>query len=111
MLNPGGYAVWTDRETGRLLERDTITCAHCQRVVYMRPRDASSARETVQGLSKFDQGAEHDGDLGGFCRLCMKHICGPCSDVGTCIPFERKLEINEQAARLHRVIKDPDLKL
>lgn len=84
MRNPGGYSVIFDPENGAI-ENDTITCAHCQRVVIVPPRCDPS-------------------DLGGFCRVCMRHICGPCADVGGCVPFEKKLEAYEKANRFHRAV-------
>jgi hypothetical protein len=80
MRNPQGYAVINDPD-GPLVESDTITCSHCQRIVFMKP-----------GVTQ---------DSGGFCRMCMKCICGPCVDVGSCTPFERKLEEFEYKSRFH----------
>lgn len=71
MLRSQGYAIITDPDAPTK-ECDTITCCHCQRVAFVKP-----------GVST---------DAGGFCRLCFDHICGPCADLGTCIPFEAKLE-------------------
>lgn len=68
-----------------LVERDTFTCSHCQRVVLVTPRCDPA-------------------DLGGFCRMCMKHLCGPCADEGNCTPFEKKLERYERANRFHQAV-------
>lgn len=72
MRRARGYAVIVD-PNAPLRECDTFTCCHCQRVVFIRPFSDAS-------------------DAGGFCRLCFKHICGPCADTGTCTPFEKRLE-------------------
>jgi hypothetical protein len=72
MRNPGGYAIWTG--DGPVMERDTITCAHCNTVVFLK-RDMSNA---------------------GFCVKCMKHLCGACADTGECLPFEKQLELFER---------------
>lgn len=86
MRKPHGYALWVDPwDPSGQVERDTVTCAHCNRVSFVQPfQDAS--------------------ELGGFCRLCYRHICGPCADLGVCTPFERKLELVERAARFHEAV-------
>jgi len=56
-------------------EWDTITCYHCNKIVRVKK------------------------DPGGFCRICMKALCGPCADLGKCTPFEAKLEAYEKRMR------------
>ena len=36
-LRPQGYAVFTDRETGKKTEFDTSQCSHCQRLTHITP--------------------------------------------------------------------------
>lgn len=84
MRRPQGYAVIAMPD-GPPREADTITCSHCQRIVFVRAGHNAS-------------------DLGGFCRCCMRNTCGPCADIGTCTPFERKLEAIERRAALHRTL-------
>jgi len=86
MRKPQGYALWVDPEApGGQIERDTITCAHCQRIVVVKPGvDPSS--------------------LGGFCRMCYRHLCSPCANAGICTPFERKLDLLERTARFHEAV-------
>ena len=79
MRRPQGYAVVVDPAT-TTVERDTFTCAHCQRIVFVKPFASAS-------------------DSGGWCGNCAKPICGPCADLCTCVPFERKLERYERAHR------------
>jgi hypothetical protein len=86
VARPQGYATWT--QDGRTVEADTFTCAHDQRVVFMKPAKAGGPAP----------------DIGGFCRQCMANICGPCADKGTCTPFLRKLEIQEGRRRLTDVV-------
>ena len=75
---PGGYAHWSNGGLGaKDIERDTVTCFHCNDAYYVQP---------------FQSGA----DAGGFCRICMKLICGRCADLGICHPFELKLQAMEQ---------------
>lgn len=81
LRKPGGYAVISDPDNG-IIEHDTITCAHCSRVVFVKR------------------------DLGGFCRVCMKSVCGPCADRGRCDPFEKKLERAERRQALWRAMDE-----
>jgi hypothetical protein len=81
MRRPGGYALWVDPDAPTK-ERDTFTCAHCNGVVVVHPRPKPPP--------------------GGFCRMCMKSICDGCCDVGSCTPFERKLDAMERRDRLLR---------
>lgn len=67
------------------VELDSVTCAHCNRVVLIPARADPST-------------------LGGFCRLCMKHVCGPCADWVTCVPYERAMERAEQRERFLRSV-------
>lgn len=84
MRNAQGYAVLVGPDAP-MRECDTFTCSHCQFVVFVKPKCDPS-------------------ELGGFCRLCFKHICGPCADKGMCDPFEKKLERMEDRGRLMRQI-------
>lgn len=79
MRNAGGYAVTTGPDG--VVERDTITCGHCQKVVFIPPK-ADPA------------------DLGGLCKMCMTHICEPCVGKMKCTPFERQLETMEAKGRM-----------
>jgi hypothetical protein len=80
----GGYAIIV--EPGKAdVEMDTFTCAHDNRVVFVRAGQDPS-------------------ELGGFCRICMKHICGPCADLGSCTPYEREMEKAEARDRFLRAV-------
>jgi hypothetical protein len=96
MRNPGGYAVIVSPEPHRvnydkwrcedvsagMVEVDTFTCCHCNRVMHVKPR------------------APMD-EFGSMCRNCMKMVCPTCAD-GACIPFEKKLEQVEHRDRMLR---------
>jgi hypothetical protein len=86
MRRPQGYAIIVSPDAP-VKEFDTITCAHCQRIVFLRP--------TPDGKLQ---------DQGGFCRVCMRAVCGPCADLGACTPFEKKLEEQERAGRERRAL-------
>jgi hypothetical protein len=87
MLRPGGYAVIVDPSLPKPIEQDTFTCSHCSKIVFVK---------ATPNLPK--------PDIGGFCRLCMKNVCGTCADKGNCDPFEKKLERMEQRDRFRKSI-------
>lgn len=78
MRNPGGYICET-MPSGRTVEADTFTCAHCNGVTRL------SARQRPE-------------DAGGFCTVCAGLVCSSCVGRG-CYPLERRLE--EMEARYH----------
>jgi len=82
MRRPQGYLTVTE-PGAPTVEKDTFTCGHCNRVVVVEPACDPSA-------------------MGGFCRLCMTHICETCAGEGGCEPFEKKLEAMEARDRLRR---------
>jgi len=79
MRRPTGYAMLVD-PWARVQECDTFTCAHCQRIVFVKPGASAS-------------------DCGGWCGQCAKPICGPCAGKGECTPFLKKLEQYERGRR------------
>ncbi len=86
MRRAQGYAVVTPAD-GPVQECDTITCAHCNTVVFIKAGQDPS-------------------EMGGFCQLCFKHICGPCVDELKCTPFEKKLEVHEARGRFLQAVED-----
>lgn len=60
MRKPQGYGVINDPDKG-VFERDTFTCAHCQKIVAVPPK-ADAA------------------DMGGWCFKCDKMICPGCAE-------------------------------
>ena len=68
-----GYATIADPD-GRLVEADSMTCGHCQRIVLLHDRKGS-ARPSVAVR----------------CTQCDRGICVPCAEVARCDPFEEKL--------------------
>lgn len=78
MLNPGGYLVVVGPD--RIIERDTITCKHCNRIIVVAYR--TEPPNTA------------------FCGMCQSHICLDCETKGVCVPFEKKIkEIEEKTLR------------
>jgi len=84
MRSPGGYAVILDPGADRaLLEMDTFTCCHCNRVCHVRPGS---------GVKR------------GYCFMCGAPHCGG-KNCWECVPFERKLEAWESRGRFQRMME------
>ena len=69
------------KEYGRVVEKDTKSCAHCQAVVYSK-----TWRED-----------------GGFCHACFAPLCAPCAArmaIHGCENFKRQIE-----ERWERIVK------
>lgn len=79
MRSPGGYAVWS-YDDGRIVEQDSFTCTHCQRVTFVAARQDPAS-------------------LGGLCKQCMGLVCARCAADGRCTPFEKVLEAQEARGR------------
>ena len=82
MLRPQGYAVFTDKETGKKTEYDTVTCRHCQRMFHVGPKQRPE-------------------DVGGLCFVCMGLICKECVGKG-CDEIQRKLDRAEASYHARR---------
>lgn len=67
----GGWGHWFNGN-GPDLEQDTVTCAHCNRVVFITP------------LKPVE-------DETGWCMACFKFICLACAAKRECVPLERQL--------------------
>jgi hypothetical protein len=81
-------------------EWDTVTCSHCQRVVFTKPGSAS----TVYLLPKAGQPGQFREEPGAFCRVCMKPVCLACDRHGGCTPWERRMERMEARDRFLRAV-------
>lgn len=85
MLKPQGYAtiVEPDRPT---IEFDTAICCHCGCAIRVK----AGSVQTVYLIfdKKLWRWVE---EMGASCYCCMKPVCLPCHDRGTCTPLERQL--------------------
>ena len=99
MRRPGGYAIAVDPDEGTA-EYDTITCGHCQQVVFVKPGTGCTEYLT-QDVRGFFTG---ETEPGAFCRLCMHAICLRCHDGGGCTPWERRMERIESRDRMIHAI-------
>lgn len=93
MLKAEGYSV-INNPGERALEHDTFTCGHCMAITF-----------TKAGLGGPLQVAmiQADGSVrmidAGFCRSCWRHICPRCQNNFECVPYQKKIDIEETAAR------------
>lgn len=101
MIKAGGYATIFEPDSA-LVERDTITCGHCQQVIFVKPGTASTVyliphkpkhNKDLDALNRFDE------EPGAFCRVCMSPVCLHCHDKGVCVPSEKFLEQIEKGGR------------
>lgn len=79
---------------GGKIERDTITCGHCQRLVFVKPNTVS----TVYLIPQFM--APDKEEPGAGCAICRRAVCLTCYADGRCHTWERKIEEMEQRGRL-----------
>lgn len=95
MLKPQGYGVWTDPQAGSPLEeKDSLSCGHCGKHVWVKPGTGATVYH-IQHLDPETGRIWWTDEAGAFCRICMRPVCLPCHDLGTCLPLERFLEQQE----------------
>lgn len=89
----GGYAIVIN-DDGRVLERDTVTCCHCNVVIHVKPGSAQTVYWYPQmyGPPKEEMGAR--------CALCDKPVCLRCHADGTCKPLMKRIEQMESRNRM-----------
>lgn len=107
MLRPQGQMVVQDPDRP-ILERDTITCGHCQRIVFVKPGTASTVYlipAKPKDVTDLDAINRYDEQPGAFCRVCMRAVCLHCHDLGTCRPAEKFLEDIEKAGRRDQFLR------
>lgn len=91
MRNPGGYAVVVQPDED-MIERDTVTCAHCNCIVTVNPK-LDPMKQTQFRVIEAE-----------CCRMCMHHVCPVCAGQMKCEPFEKKLEGMERRYRNERAM-------
>jgi hypothetical protein len=79
MLNPGGQATYHAPD-GTVVEQDTYTCAHCNRIILLKPAQSPY----------------------GGCRQCGGMICSTCVGDVVCKPWERRMEETEARFAMRR---------
>lgn len=96
MIRPQGYAIIVDPRAGTI-EHDTITCGHCQRIVWVKPGSGATVYIVRTQTHTYEE-------PGAFCRCCMTSVCLACDRVGTCTPWERQMERMESRDRFLRAV-------
>lgn len=97
MLKPQGYVTIATPDAPTV-ERDSVTCAHCNRVVLVKPGTASTVYLFPQLVGPDKE------EAGAGCRQCMKAICLTCYDNGRCTPLEKQIEHMEARDRFRRAV-------
>jgi len=100
MQKPHGYV--TIVSDGPLVERDSVTCGHCQRIVLVKPGTAG----TVYLIRQLDGSPDVEVE-GAGCMVCARNglatpVCLRCHRIGKCIPWERRVEQAEARGRFLR---------
>lgn len=98
LRTPTGYATITDPDRP-LVERDTVSCGHCQRVIFVQPRTAATTYLVVDRRS-----GQLTPTPGAACRVCMRPVCLACDALGRCLPWEAQLAQSEARDRLARAV-------
>lgn len=98
MRNAHGYGVIT--APGVTCEYDTLTCGHCNAIVFTKPGSASTTYLLPGRLP--DQPWREEPGAG--CRVCMRAICLRCCAEGRCTPLEARIEAMEGKRRLLQVV-------
>lgn len=108
MLRPQGYAIVMDPDArnGVAQEIDSITCAHCQRVQFVKPGTGATVYLIPATAAQLQRGAPRFfEEMGACCALCgHKPICLECHDRGGCTPWLRRIEQIEARDRLLRAV-------
>jgi len=84
-----------------LVERDTVRCGHCGRIVVVKPATAATVYLVVDRTVTPSQIREAPG---AFCRVCMRPICLSPRCLDHCLVWERQLEASEAKDRLRRAV-------
>lgn len=86
MLRPQGYVTVVNAENGRTLERDTISCAHCNQIVMVKPGTGCTTYYIPQFIGPPKE------EAGAWCAICNKPVCLTCHAHGRCTPLMLRIE-------------------
>jgi hypothetical protein len=93
-----GYAT-TFEPDKPIVERDTMTCGHCQRAVFVKPGTACTTYLIFDRVNWRWQE-----EPGAFCRVCMRPVCLSPRCLSSCRVWEERLERSEARDRLRRQV-------
>jgi hypothetical protein len=77
MLKSQGYVI-VSCDDGRIIERDTVTCRHCNQIVMVKPGTASTTYYIPQFIGPPKE------EPGAWCVTCDGPICLTCHQDGRC---------------------------
>lgn len=108
MRKPQGNFFYCDPDPASwqpaVVERDTVTCAHCGRCYRVKPQPMGASRRGRPGI-RFDPRLDGE-DEAPKCGKCDEHICKECKRRGGCWPLDMALTIIEAPrARLAAAIR------
>ena len=92
MRNAPGYSIITSPGE-RAVENDVTKCAHFQRVMLLAPGFSAPF------MMVFRADGSHYMRDSVKCLNCYQHICPACEAKRECVPFEKKVDEEEKAAR------------
>jgi hypothetical protein len=84
MRRAQGYATITSPE-GPVVERDTVQCGHCQRIIFVKPGTVATVYLILGSNGRWRE------EPGAGCALCRRPVCLSCYTIGTCTPWEDML--------------------
>ena len=87
MSRPRGYAVISDPALARPIERDTVTCNHCNAIVFCHDKQGRALHGVLV-----------------HCHGCGREICVKCAEQPKCTPLEKRLALIESRARLRSAV-------
>lgn len=109
MRRPEGYFLIIPYDGGPVIERDSVQCRHCQRIVEVKPGTLAQ----VYLIPDEHSPTGHREEAGAYCGSCSGPICLGCAElerVGRlkCANgsryWERQMEQRESRARLLRAV-------
>lgn len=90
MRKAHGFATIVD--PGQPLQQyDTVSCAHCQRIIFTKPGTVSTVYLIPTPIP-----GHYLEEPGAGCSICREPVCLPCYDKGVCRPFEQQLDDYER---------------
>lgn len=95
MRRPQGYASVVGLTT---IERDTITCGHCNQIVLVKPGTFATTYFVPDGLGPLKE------EPGALCKVCMRAVCLTCHAHGRCTPLEARIEQMEARGRFLQAV-------
>lgn len=105
MFRPQGYITLVG--DAPLIERDSISCGHCNQIVMVKPGTVAtvylSTRLHVDPVTHVASMVTSEQD-GAHCKVCDKAICLACYAKRVCAPLLKRIEQMEARGRLRQAV-------